>query len=356
MNLSARERSYASPLGMVTQEPNLTMLVGYLQSMRARILSEPGAHVLRFSRSHLDEVRSAFARTIRQGEGRLHRLCALACRSFLRTSPYELSSVVIGEVEHSGERFTLVQKLELDELFAHTDLDLGNRQLQRLRFADQGSFRRALLVANFVEYQPEDSNSLGVHKLISRIKAEEEIWNKVVDEIFDLDALVQRDKQLRHMSRYIKDIFGVKIVVAEREAVRACQRHLAGWRWSQEELAELNVPYEPGTYQLEFLEVKDYLSNKSSKGSGWRALKSVVRWWDTTFEIQVQSLRNYFQERERLTRESHAGFKARREQLRNQVAQVLPLFGFYRSLLRWLFLSPGEPAPSYPSVSIELTD
>ena len=34
--------------------------------------------------------------------------------------------------------------------------------------------------------------------MVSRIKAEEQIWNKVVDTIFDLDRLVQLDKQLRH--------------------------------------------------------------------------------------------------------------------------------------------------------------
>jgi hypothetical protein len=27
---------------------------------------------------------------------------------------------------------------------------------------------------------------------------------------------------------------------------------------------------------------------KGVKSSGWRALKSVVQWWDTTMEIQIQ--------------------------------------------------------------------
>ena len=35
-------------------------------------------------------------------------------------------------------------------------------------------------------------NEWGVFKCISRIKAEEEIWNKVVDEIFEIDNLVKR--------------------------------------------------------------------------------------------------------------------------------------------------------------------
>jgi hypothetical protein len=50
------------------------------------------------------------------------------------------------------------------------------------------------------------------------------------------------------------------------------------------------------------------------------------------------------------------GFKARREALRNQIADRMPLFGFYRDLLRWLFLSPAEPAPTFDAVDIVITD
>ena len=88
------------------------------------------------------------------------------------------------------------------------------------------------------------------------------------------------------------------------------------------------------------------------KRTGWAALKSVVSWWDCLFEIQIQTLGSYHRERERLTRESHTSFKANREGLRNQIAQEIPLFGFYRDLLRWLFRRPDEPAPSFPGVEI----
>jgi len=64
-------------------------------------------------------------------------------------------------------------------------------------------------------------------------------------------------------------------------------------------------------------------------------------------EVQVQPLANFHREREALTAESHEGFKARREALRNQIADRLPLFRFYRDLLRWLFRSPAEPAPTF---------
>ena len=53
-------------------------------------------------------------------------------------------------------------------------------------------------------------------------------------------------------------------------------------------------------------------------------------WWDTPIEIQLQVLRNYHRERERITKESHAEFKAKREQLRDVIAMNMPLFAFYR--------------------------
>ena len=74
------------------------------------------------------------------------------------------------------------------------------------------------------------------------------------------------------------------------------------------------------------------------------------------FEIQVQTLGNFWREREYLTRESHAGFKGRREEIRQQIADQIPLFGFYQNLLRWLFQNPEGPVPAFPGVSVSLVD
>ena len=340
-----------SPLGMITRDPQLNEMVERLAlTARSLITSPVEEQVLRFSRTELERVRRNFSRTIIQGEDKLHRLCRLLSESLLE-GDFELSSVVIGEVAASKERFTLVQQLDADELSTHTDLDLGNRQLGRLRFAYEGSWSEALLVANFVEYQPLNVNSWGVHKLISRIKAEEEIWNKVVDEIFETDKLLAQDKQLKHLSRYVKDLFGIKILVSQVEHARALQKHLKSLVWSSEILRAAGVEPDSSNVSLEFLEVKDYIRGKES---GWSALKSVVRWWDATIEIQIQPMRNYLQERERLTKESHAGFKFRREELRRELGKKIPLYGFYRKLLKWLFLQPESAPPHFPGIKVVL--
>jgi ppGpp synthetase/RelA/SpoT-type nucleotidyltranferase len=341
-----------SPLWMVSQEPLLNELVLYLGRFRGELQKDPGVtHELRFSRDRLRECRAAFDRMIIRGEEALHRLCELLCASFV--GPCHLQSVAIGEVPTTGERFTLSQLLSRADLYSTIDLDLGTRQLWKLKYYDGASWVAPQLVANVVEYQPVEPNQRGVHKLISRIKAEEEIWNKVVDEIFGLDSLVRRDKQLRHLSRYVKDIFGIKIVVGSAAEAAKLQSALQSLEWNDAALAKLSLPRTPESERLAFIETKNYL-REAEKESGWEAVKSVVLWCGKMFEIQVQPLGNFWREREHLTRESHAGFKSRREQVRQRVAEQIPLFGFYQELLRWLFQDPESAAPVFPGVSVSV--
>jgi hypothetical protein len=257
-------------------------------------------------------------------------------------------SEVVGVV--GGERFTLGQPVTPAQLHGLTDLELGVRLLRRVRFDG----RTARLVANRVEYLPTEENPHHVHKILSRIKAEEEIWNKVVDEIFDVDALVSRDKQLRHLSRFVKDVFGVKIVVGAATDVHPLHRFLEELSWTRAQLKEHHIPPSDTTVRLQFVETKDYMSAAARKRSGWMALKSVVSWWDRMFEIQVQPLRSYYRECERLTRESHRAWGDQREALRRELSERVPLFGFYRELLVWLFRDPDGSPPTIEGVRVEL--
>ncbi|MCB9787021.1 MAG: hypothetical protein H6744_10060 [Deltaproteobacteria bacterium] len=344
-----------SPLWMVMRQPLVEGLVRQLQETRQAILAAPDApHTLHFSRSHLESVRQAYAAGIRQGEARLHRFCELLA-SRLFESSYDMQSVVVGELPSGRRRFTFSHPLAPALVYAETDLDLGTRVLSGMRLQDTDGFCTPQLVANFVEYQPHVEGSLGIHKMISRIKAEEEIWNKVVDEIFRLDELVARDKQLRELSHFVKDVFGVKIVVGSKRDVVALQDVVSALVFEHDELATREVPVTEETRTVRLVEVKDYLSEGDGKASGWEAMKSVLGWWQHTFELQIQPLANYFLERERLTAESHAGFKSRRESVRNSIASSQPLFGFYRDLLRWLFLNPEDPVPHAPGVRVEVS-
>lgn len=351
---SSQEARERSPLWMVSQEPLLNDLVSYLGTIKDALQATPQAScTMKFSRRHLRDCRAAFDRMICRGEESLHRLCELFCASFVGT--YQMQSVVIGEVPTTGERFTLYQPLSSADLYSTSDLDLGTRQLRKLKYFDGQTWIGPSLVANVVEYQPTEPNESGIHKIISRIKAEEELWNKVVDEIFGLDALVKRDKELRHLSKYVKDIFGVKVVVGSASEAVTFHEVLRRLSWRDGELGSVGIPTVQGASRLEFIETKNYLTGHD-KESGWEAIKSVVIWNSRIFEVQVQPLGNFWREREFLTRESHAGFKNRREQVRQQVAQHIPLFGFYQELLKWLFQSPDTPPPSFSGVSVSVVD
>ena len=357
-NIETRDfRQTRSPLWMVSQEPVLNDFVTQLsQFVETQSANPEGTHELVLSRILLRDARRAFSAMILRGEEKLHRMSELFCDTYFTAN--QLSSVVIGEVDATHERFVLTQPLSSTDLYSTADIDLGTRQLSKLLFRHGDSWSPATLIANFVEYQPTEPNAHHIHKLISRIKAEEEIWNKVVDELFGLDKLVRRDKQMSHLSHFVKDVFGLKIVVETQDDAVALFEALREKVWNEAELSKHKIPHNKDTAQLAVIEIKDYTNDAGKKDSGWEALKFVVRWWDKTIEIQIQPLRNYFSEREHLTRESHSGFKARRENLRDEIANRVPLFGYYRTLLKWLFVGArhGENAPTYPGVHVRLTE
>ncbi|MEN9834218.1 MAG: hypothetical protein RL011_411 [Pseudomonadota bacterium] len=352
-----KDSNLVSPLGMVTREPLLNDFVVYLTAILGQIKTHPDAnHEINFSRQKLREIRRAFSAMILRGERALHQLSELLCDHYF--AAYQLSTVVVGEIDTTKERFVLSQGLSSKDLYSTSDLDLGTRQLAKLRFTDGVKWSPATLVANFVEYQPTEPNAMKIQKIISRIKAEEEIWNKVVDEIFDLDGMVRRDKQMSHLSQFVKDVFGIKIVVDSTADVLPLHQSLFAANWNAAQLERIGIEPRDDRLHLEPLETKNYLAQDSRKASGWAAMKSVVQWGGRTFEIQVQPLRNYYNEQEYLTKESHAGFKSKRETLRNDIAAKIPLFGFYQALLKWLFLAEAEPgqAPTYPGVRIVLSE
>lgn len=334
----------ASPLWMVSHAPALNELVAALQKFRHTLDESDTTERLLFSQARIAAARAEFSDMIRRGERDLHVLAGAVSRRLL--GAFHMRSVVIGEIEKTHERFTLSVDVSEADVVGTTDLDLGNRVLARLAIASTGGeqrgWLRAGLVSSVVEYEAQAPNDLNVYRILTRIKAEEEIWNKVADEIFDLDSIVLKDKQLRHLGRYVKDVFGIKIVVGTSDEAWAVHRSLEG------------LILEGRT--LELVEVKDYLTKPSSKQTGWSAIKSVVRWGERTFEIQVQPLSNFLHERERLTKESHASFKTTRERVRDGVAARLPLFGFYRALLRWLFLDSTSEPPLHEGVEIVLTE
>lgn len=356
-----------SPLFMAMHDPVLHKFISFLAEKKAQQELMPGAPVrIEISREVVARVRESFKQAILDGELTLHIMAHVLSTRFLGRE-CELHSNAIGILPGGEQRpFLIRERITRDNLFSQTDLDLGNQMLAHFRYRTNGSWVPLELSANFVEYLPPARPPTGVNRITSRVKAEEELWNKVADELFDLDQLVQRDKHLRQYSKYIKDIFGLKIVcenedacIAVHESLRALRVRDCDWSVLDGALRRRGVSFtfNGDTPLLEFVETKDYLNCESAarKRTGWKALKSVVRWETQLLEIQVQPFANYYLELDHMAGPSHQSFKISRDAFREEVAGRIPLYGFYRNLLKHLFVGNGGPFES-ESTSVVVTN
>lgn len=330
-------------------DPTIHRFIAYLTDRKAEQEANPGVHVrIELSRDFIAGVREAFRQNILQGERHLHVL-AHGLASLLLEGDFELHSNVIGVLPGDEERpFHIRERITQDTLMSVMDIDLGNQMLDNFRYRLANEWVSLELAANFVEYLPVGRPGTGVNRLTSRVKAEEELWNKVTDEMFHIDQLVQRDKHLRQYSKFIKDIFGIKIVCEDEATCLKVHDRLTSMTIADTDWESLEAPdtmsgcdkhWSSSDRVLEFVEIKDYLTCAPSemKRTGWKALKSVVKWHDRLFEIQVQPLNNYYLEIDHMAEPSHRSFKLQRDTMRSEVAQRIPLYGFYRDLLTMLF-------------------
>lgn len=330
-----------SPLYMALDDPVLHQFISYLSQKKSEQESNPHAHVeIELSRSFINRVRDSFKQNIVDGERHLHSLAHILASDLLE-SEFELHSNVIGVLPDDEDRpFLIRERISKETLFTVMDIDLGNQMLRNFRYHQNDSWVELQLSANFVEYLPIGRPATGVNRLTSRVKAEEELWTKVADEMFHLDQVVSRDKHLRQYSKYIKDIFGIKIV-CEDEATCI-------------DVHEKLKTMQAGDSSLDFVETKNYLTCPPAemKRTGWKALKSVVLWNERLFEIQVQPLGNYHLEIDHMAGPSHRSFKLGRDKMRDDIAQHIPMYGFYRDLLRMLFT---DSAISFESEHASIT-
>lgn len=338
-----------SPLYMAMRDPVLDQFMDYLAETKQDQESDPNAHLeIKLSAQMIKDVRESFRQSILSGERVLHILAELLAGSLLQ-GEFELHSNVIGVLPDSDDRpFLIRERISQQTLFSVTDIDLGNLMLDNFRYQKNGEWVPLTVSANFVEYLPVDRTKNGVNRLTSRVKAEEELCNKLVDELFDLDQLVTRDKELRQYSKFIKDIFGLKIVCENEQKCVEIHEKIEHMRLSLSDLAALEARHgigfdlhqHGGSNFLKFIETKDYLNcaPEKMKKTGWRAIKSVVTWEDSLIEIQVQPLVNYYLELDHMSGPSHRSFKTKRDELRDEVARQIPLYSFYRDLLKMLFM------------------
>lgn len=287
-----------------------------------------------------------------RGEQTLYDIATLMCHRLTGARQIEhVARVVVGlkeEDESPGaKRIVIEEHITRENLKRFTDYSLAQRIARRYRYRESHEQPFGVLYprASFLELWPlESREDAPATRVLTRVKSSDQIWNKVCDALFEIDTIVQRDKILNGGSKYIKDVFGIKILTPRRVDSYTVNETLANMAFTAEELASFGIHALPGTHRLELLEHKDYLAlaPEQKKRTGWEALKNVYRWGSEVIEVQIQTEANYFLEAMHLTDTSHRTFEMHRRKMRRRLEEIVPHYGSFRRLLKLLFRRDDE--------------
>jgi hypothetical protein len=354
----ASEGPGLSPLALMVRDERtqrvLNALSGQLEALRRATTAGTSAPVLTLRRGDIDHVRQQWEVEILRGEHRLYALGILLARELLGTRRLQLVARIVASPakETGAARLVIEETLTREELERYTDHSLAIRIARRYRYrrGHRNPFGKLVIRASFLEIRPLEAapGALGI-RVMTRVKVDEQVWNKVCDAFFDIDAIVARDKLLNQSSKYIKDVFGIKVLTAERDASYRVHKRLETLEFKESDLLELGCADAPRSMTL--MESKDYMAlpPEQKKQTGWEALKNVYRWYGHVFEMQIQTEANYYLEASDLSDTSHRTFEMQRSALREALDARVPHYREFREVLKVLFRQAwGEKTPKLP--------
>ncbi|MBL8788621.1 MAG: hypothetical protein JNJ59_27240 [Deltaproteobacteria bacterium] len=325
----------------------LASLSWHLDALRASARSGQEPPVLKLARDEIENCRDTWESAVLRGEHHLYDFAALLAQALTGSKHVQhVARVVMGRKEEEEgpgtQRIVIEETITRENLKRVTDYSLAQRIARRYRYRASHDQPFGVLYprASFLELWPlETIEDAPATRVLTRVKTNDQIWNKVCDALFAVDTLVRRDKIVNTDSKYINDIFGVKVLTPRRADSYRVEEILAVITWTVRQLAELGVVTDPGHLHLELVEHKDYLSvpTDQKKKTGWEAIKNVYRWGAQLFEVQIQTEANYFLEALHLTDTSHRTFEMKRRQMRRELEKVVPHYADYRRLLKLLF-------------------
>jgi len=295
------------------------------------------------SRQEIAYARDHWEEGVRHGERRLYDLAALLSHQLLKTRNLQrVARIVAGPKEEleeaAGRRIVIEEFITRDELLETTDHGLAMAIAGRYRHRAPGTdtYEKIYPRASFLELRPLDvAEGALASRVLTRVKANGQIWNKVCNALFDIDTFVKRDKILNVRSKYVKDVFGLKVLTSSREQSYLVEGAIERMTFDPAFLIERGLSDAPT--RLSRIERKDYTDPRLRKATGWEAIKNVYRWGQHVFEIQIQTEANYHLEVSHLSTTSHRTFDMQRRELRRDLEKRLPLYGPYRRLLRAIF-------------------
>ena len=324
----------------------LIRLADQLDALKAADESGHAPPALLLSRNEMAYVRESWEKAVLVGEQRLYNLATLLAYALTGTHRIQrVARVVAGpkeEYETDDARIVIEEFISRDRLERTTDYGLAESIVKRYRYRplDGDTFGSIYARASFLDFRPlEIGEDASATRVMTRVKANDSMWNKVCDALFDIDNVVARHKILNPKSKYVKDVFGIKILTTHPEQSYQVEELIEAMTFDEMMCADLNMHEQVGA--LELVERKDYLA-KPSKDTGWRALKNVYRWGQHFFEVQIQTEVNYFAEVSDLSSTSHRTFDMQRRHLRWALEKQLPHYREFRHLLRGIFDPTGD--------------
>ncbi len=352
-----------SPMAMLVGDRRTNRLLDRLadQLDALRSATEQGASppLLSIPKDEIAYCRDQWETGVLKGEHALYDLAALLVRRLSGSNRIQhVARVVVGpreEDESAGSaRITIEEQLSRENLKRVTDYSLAHRIARHYQYRPRhdAPFGRLFARASFLEMRPlsmgEDASAT---RVLTRVKVNDQIWNKVCDALFEIDGLVQRNKILNRRSKYVKDVFGVKILTPRKADSYRVDAVLNNMVFAPEEFQTIGSHYADNRHSLELIEHKDYLSLPADKKkrTGWEAIKNVYRWGDQIFEVQIQTEANYFLEVLDLTDTSHRTFEMQRRRTRHELEERIPHYADFRKVLKYVFRNdPARPIVDPP--------
>ena len=283
---------FSSPLELAIKDKKINEVIERIR----RFIEEGGSPDQFFkiiSSAEVVEIKAKFDEAIKRGEHGLIEFSLRLCFLYFTTRDVDIDITVLARTPGTPSLPVAVRKrIELERLLKVRDRKLAEEILSE----DMPGDRELRSIATFVEYQPKNIlPECPALFLISRVKATDDICAKICDHIFRVHEKSFTDKIFTHLSPYLKDVYGIKIIARSQSSCYEAYNRLRTLEG------------------IKVVEFKDYI--KSEKKSGFVCLKPVVYSSDQVYEIQIQSKVMYDLEI-RDTRASHRTYMERRERLR----------------------------------------
>lgn len=288
-----KNQMFKSPLEKVVQDQKLNLI---LKEIRNRVARRNRFWIAKEDVCH---VRKAFCSAIELGEKELYSFAQELIHAMI-DCPASFFVEVWGRCPQKRHREIQKNQVRIQESFDHLRAHCAcDSHLASLYAPICWCGAKTISIASFVKGVAERENTFGIRMLSTRIKTPASIAYKVTDMLFDIDRMFRRDKILNRYSQILKDMYGIKIITTDFNAL---QKTL---EWFKE------------FHRHEILETKDYLGSKKKK-SGFEAYKFIIQRPHQVIEIQLQT--EAMLERETLGfRENHHTYKEKQLRMRAQL-------------------------------------